>query len=484
MINRILIRIKVVQMLYSYLLTRSDFKVITEPRSATADNKFAFAVYNDLLLVLLELTGHGTRPGARKGMLDVDKKLLKSAVGAALAGDDTIKALIANESTDITQLRPSLQHLHDMITASAVYADYRKRRSPSLAEEVSMWLTVLETIVMRDTQFMETLRSVDGFTNVGLEAGIEMLIDTLNSYRDATDGYATACNDLERSLSRAYDLYVACFTLIIELTREQERRIEQAKTKYTATPDELNPNLKFVNNRLVTALENNEQIQEFLSKNPVNWATELSLVNSLLKAITDSQIYRDYMSSDDNDYEHDCDFWRDILRTVVFTSDDFLEVLEDKSVFWNDDLQIIGTFVLKTIRQSSKAYTVSKEDDTTVEPVPEVILLDKFKDEEDARFGGELFVKAVKHRKEYRALIDRFVNNDSWDPERIAFMDIIIMITAITEVVEFPNIPLPVTMNEYVEIANDYSSPKSGQFVNGILFNIVTALKAEGKVFK
>ena len=143
MINRILIRIKVVQMLYSYLLTRSDFKVITEPRSATADNKFAFAVYNDLLLVLLELTGHGTRPGARKSMLDVDKKLLKSAVGAALAGDDTVKALIATESTDIAQLRPSLQHLHDMITASAVYADYRKRRSPSLAEEVSMWLTVL-----------------------------------------------------------------------------------------------------------------------------------------------------------------------------------------------------------------------------------------------------------------------------------------------------------------------------------------------------
>lgn len=480
MINRILIRIKVVQMLYSYLLTRSDFKVITEPRSATADNKFAFAVYNDLLLVLLELTGHSTSPGVRKCMLDVDKKMLKSTVGAALAGDDTVKALIVGDATDIAQLRPLLQHLHDVITTSAVYTDYRKRRSPSLAEEVNMWLTVIETIVMRDERFMEALRSVDGFTNVGLETGVTMMVDTLNSYRDATDGYAVARRNLERSLSQAYDLYIACFALVVELTREQERRIEQAKTKYTATADELNPNLKFVNNRLVTALEKNEQIREFVSKASVNWATELSLINSLLKAITESKIYQEYMSSADTDYAQDCDFWRDILRTVIFTSDDFIEALEDKSIFWNDDLQIIGTFVLKTIRQSSNAYVGENISDS----VPCIILLDKFKDEEDAQFGDELFVKAVKHREEYRTFIDRFINSDSWDSDRIAFMDIVIMITAITEVVEFPNIPLPVTMNEYVEIANDYSSSKSGQFVNGILFNIVSALRAEGKVFK
>lgn len=465
-------------MLYSYLLTRTDFKLILEPTSASADNKFAFAVYNDLLLTLLELTGHTTKAGSRRSLLDLDKKLLKSKVGAALAGEDALKKYILDNSTDIDVLRPALQPLADLVAASTVYKDFRRRRSATLADEVSLWLTLLETVVTRNEGYMKALRSVDGFSTVGFETGVKMFIQTLMSYRDSVDGYQAALNNLTRSLDQAYDLYVSCFALIIELTREQRRRLEQAKSKFLASAEDRNPNTRFVDNAFVAELEKNQQIETFMSKGVVSWETDITLINSLLKAITASKIYRDYMEAPATDYATDCEFWRDVMRTVVFTSDDFLEALEDKSVFWNDDLQIMGTFVLKTIRQSSNT---PPEGDSAASTV---VLLDKFKDQEDAEFGARLFVDAVRHREEYRQLIDRFVDSDSWDPERIAFMDIVIMIVAITELVEFPNIPLAVTMNEYVDIANDYSAPKSGQFVNGVLFNVVNALRADGKILK
>ncbi len=472
MINRILIRMKVVQMLYSYLLTQTDFKIAPAPDSSSADKKFAYAVYEDLLLVLLELSGNSAVAGRLKGALDVEKKLGKSKVGAVLAADSTVREFIAKDNSDIKLLIPTLQKIHDKIADSSAFKDYKKRRSPSLPEEVNLWTSVFETIVVRDQAFLDALRSTERFTNAGLEQGLALFVDTLRSYRDTRGDYTTACKDLERSLDQAYQLYVSFFGLIVMLTREEERRIEAAKSKFLANADELNPNTRFVDNRFAARLLDSPDVETFLEKCPVNWDTEFALVNSLLADIKSSSVYKEYMERTDSDYAADCEFWRDILRTVVFTSDDLLEVLENKSVFWNDDLQIMGTFVLKTIRQSA------------VSPDSPVVLLPKYKDEEDAKFGAELFVSTVRHREEYRAYIDSMVNNDSWDPDRLVFMDIVIMLTAITELVDYPNIPLAVTMNEYVEIANDYSSPKSGQFVNGILFNIVNMLRDKGVIIK
>jgi N utilization substance protein B len=171
-------------------------------------------------------------------------------------------------------------------------------------------------------------------------------------------------------------------------------------------------------------------------------------------------------------YAADCEFWRNIMRNVVFTSDELAEALEEKSVYWNDDLQIIGTFVLKTIKQSANA------------PEDAIKMLPQYKDEEDSRFGNELFIDSVKNREVYRSYIDSLINVGNWDPERIAFMDIVIMTTAISELINYPAIPLAVTMNEYVEIANTYSAAKSGQFINGILYNVVNKLREEGKINK
>lgn len=178
------------------------------------------------------------------------------------------------------------------------------------------------------------------------------------------------------------------------------------------------------------------------------------------------------MAEDETSFAKDCELWRTLLRMVVFPSDSLAEALEQRSVYWNDDLTIMGTFVLKSIKHFAAAKS------------GEVNLLPIYKDEEDARFGPELFLTAIKERDTYRSYIDRFVNDSSWDPERLAFMDIVILVTAITELLKFPSIPMAVTMNEYVEIANYYSTPRSGQFINGVLFSIANYLKEEGKLNK
>ena len=185
-----------------------------------------------------------------------------------------------------------------------------------------------------------------------------------------------------------------------------------------------------------------------------------------------SEVYAAYMSAPATDRAADCDFWRTVFRTIILPSDDLAEVLESKSLYWNDDIDIMGTFVLKTIKRIG---TSDKAD---------VSLLPQYKDDEDARFGADLFLDTVNHFDDYRAYIDKFINSSQWDPERLAFMDIVIMTTAIAEMLNYPQIPIPVTLNEYIEIANSYSTPRSGAFVNGILYSVINYLKEQGKLTK
>lgn len=182
--------------------------------------------------------------------------------------------------------------------------------------------------------------------------------------------------------------------------------------------------------------------------------------------------YKEYMAKESVSRADDCELWRALFKSVILPSDELAEALESKSVYWNDDLDIMGTFVLKTIKR------IGGSDE---EPVP---LLPKFKDDEDARFGAELFMDAVDNYDEYRSYIDKFVNSNQWDPDRLAFMDGVIMTAAIAELLNFPAIPVPVTLNEYIEIANSYSTPRSGQFINGILYSVINFLRSEGKLLK
>lgn len=474
MVNRILIRIKVVQMLYSYLLTRSEFKIDATPETTSKDKKYAYAVYLDLIFLVLELSGLRFKRSddSMSPTIDVDRLIAGNRVGKALFDNDTIKAIILRGGASVEGFDSLLQDLSDAMVKSSAYRDYKKIKNPGLADDVRFWLTVINTIIAKDERVVAVMRQNEAFTIVGFNTGVRQISDTLTSYQDSRMTYVNAGRELKASLDMAYELYYSLFVLMMELTREQALRLDNAKTKYLATNEDLNPNTRFVDNRFIARLENNEDLKAYLEQHPVSWTDEPSLIRSLLDRILESKIYDDYMNAPADDYAADCDFWRNILRAVILPSDDLAEALETKSIYWNDDLPIMGTFVIKSIKQFASS------------PDENVRFLPQYKDSEDEAFGPEIFRYAVENRETYRSYIDRFINSSQWDPERLAFMDIVVMIAAIAELINYPAIPVPVTMNEYIEIANSYSTSRSGQFINGILFSIVRYLNDEGIISK
>ena len=194
-------------------------------------------------------------------------------------------------------------------------------------------------------------------------------------------------------------------------------------------------------------------------------------LRAVLRAIMASEIYQEYMEFPATDFKNDCEFWKNIYKSVIFINPDFLEALEEKSVFWNDDLDTIGTFVLKTVKRIEDKQAFDS-------------IMDTYKDEEDAKFGAELFADVVNNKIEYREYISNALDRKLWDSDRLAFMDIVILMTAIAEILNFPKIPLSVSINEYVEIAKAYSTRKSGQFVHGVLASVLKTLKEQGILLK
>lgn len=473
MINRILIRVKVVQMLYSYLLTQSEFHIDAAPEAPSADRRFAYTVYLDLLLSVMELSGISTARGRGTQPLAVERILRENRVGAALAATDELKTTLTRGNSDIDAMRPYLQRVADAVAASDVYRDYKKTKTRTPADDARFWSVVLETVLLKDPALAAFMRTLPGFTGKGLEMGLAAAKASLAAFGDARLGYLTAKTDLQRSLDKAYDLYYGLFELMVEITREQRKRLEAAKEKYVPTAADLNPATKFVDNAFVARLEADEVFAERMEKSPMHWDDDTVLVPRLLDAILASDLYKNYMEEPASDYASDCELWRELCKSIILPSDDLAEAMESRSVFWNDDMQVMGTFVLKSLRQMA-----------SVPENAQLPFLPQYKDAEDEAFGPELFTLAVDHRDEYRSYIDRFINAEHWDPERLAFMDIVIMTCAIAELLNYPAIPVPVTMNEYVEIANSYSTARSGQFVNGLLYAVSEYLRAEGKLTK
>lgn len=281
---------------------------------------------------------------------------------------------------------------------------------------------------------------------------------------------ATIKKELQKSLDKSYELYNAIFKLIIELTDFQENELEEAKGKFLPTEKDLNPNMRFVNNGLVEKLRENETLQEYFEDNHITWTDNAIFMKLMLNKILNSDIYKEYMAMEKTDFKSDCHVWRELLKNVILPDDDLSEELEARSVYWNDDLEIVGQFAIKTIKRF---------EDEVENP-----LMPQFKDDEDREFAENLFEKTIEQKDESNALIDKFVKDERWEPERIALMDRIVMCVAITEAQCYAEIPTRVTLNEYIEIAKSYSTRKSGQFVNGILNTVFHHLKTTGKMFK
>ncbi len=467
MINRILIRIKVIQILYSYLLTRSEFSVESAPINATRDKKYAYTIYFDLLLLILQFSGYKIS----KESISSSTLFANSKVAKILAQDDVIKNCILKDNNDFNNYDNIINNLYHRIISSTIYKDFAKNKSPQIQDEANFWIVIFQSIILKDELFINASRKNENFTMNGYESGIKLSIESLNNLSISQSSFSNAQTALDVSLSKSYDLYFCIFKLMIELTKFQSKQIEAGKNKFLPTADDLNPNTRFVDNRLIQALIESPNFEEQISSSSINWEEEPILIQNLNNSIQASDIYEKYMSAKDNSFVDDCNLWKNILKNIIFNNDEFIELLENKSTYWNDDLHIIGTFVIKTIKQ------FANNQDAILSPISQ------YKDLEDAEFGYTLFKETITNFDLYREYINQFITNQ-WDSERLAFMDIVIMTTAIAEMLTFPLIPIPVTLNEYIEIANSYSTSKSGQFINGILYSVIKHLKEEGKLNK
>lgn len=289
-------------------------------------------------------------------------------------------------------------------------------------------------------------------------------------YQNGGKNLDTAEKELFFSLSKAYDLYNYLLLLMVEVTKQANKRLNAAKNKLVPTKEELFPNTKFVENRFIAQLEVNKQLLEFSNNQKKTWENEADFVKTLCDKILESDIYKEYMASETSSYEEDRELWRKLYKNIIFNNIELDQVLEDQSLYWNDDKEIVGTFVLKTIKRFDEKNGAKQE------------LLPEFKDEEDQDFARRLFRRTILNADYYRHLISE--NTKNWDLDRVAFMDVVIMQIALAEILSFPNIPVSVSLNEYVEIAKLYSTPKSGGFINGTLDGIVNSLKKENKLTK
>ena len=299
------------------------------------------------------------------------------------------------------------------------------------------------------------------------------VVQMLYAYMVSKDSMTltTAKKELTKSLDKSYELYNALLKLMIELTDVQDLRLDEAKHKFLPTEEDLNPNMRFVENEFVKRLRADQTLADFVDDKKINWRDDELFVRLLLDKILRSEEYQEYMEMPKTSLVRDGEVWYQVMKKVVLPDENLLEHLQSMSVYYtDDDLQIMGQFVMKTIRRF---------EDEEAQPI-----LPQYKNDDDSKFGEQLFSKAVAEMEENNSYIDQFVKTEKWDVERIALMDRVVMCTALTEIRNYPSIPVNVSLNEYIELAKDYSTRRRGQFVNGLLNAVVNKLRADKVIIK
>jgi transcription antitermination factor NusB len=289
-------------------------------------------------------------------------------------------------------------------------------------------------------------------------------------YKNQDRTIAKAEKELFFSIGKAYDLYHYLLLLIVELAFVSEKKIDTAKAKIIPTHEDLNPNTRFIDNKVIKQLAENIQLNSYAESNTITWTDQEDYIRLLFDKLVKSDLYINYMNAEKNSYQDDKKFVEKFFLTLVAADDDFYSLMEEKSIYWNDEIEFIISMVIKTIKG------LNENDDQYTS------LMSLFKDAEDEDYVKTLFRKAVVNHTEHVEMIQK--NTKNWDLERIAFMDILIMELALTELKEFPNVPVKVSFNEYLEIAKFYSTSNSSNFINGILDKLVKELKEIGKVKK
>lgn len=288
-------------------------------------------------------------------------------------------------------------------------------------------------------------------------------------YQNGNKNIDTAEKELFFSLAKAYDLYNYLLALIVAITHEARKRleVEQAKARREGRPE---PSQKFAYNRFAMQLEENKMLNDFLETQKRSWNDEADFLRKLYNQIAESQMYKEYIDDAEDNYAADRELWRKIYRTLIQENEDLDALLEEQSLYWNDDKEIVDTFVLKTIKRFDEKNKGKQE------------LLPEYDSDEDKDFARKLFRATIMNGEEYQHYMSEASRN--WDFSRLAYMDIVIMQIALAEMMTFPSIPINVTINEYVDLAKLYSTSRSGGYINGMLDAIARHLIKSGRLLK
>lgn len=277
--------------------------------------------------------------------------------------------------------------------------------------------------------------------------------------------------ELLHGVNKMYDLYIYYLTMFDNFTHFAELRMEEAKRKKFTKEEDLNPNLKFINNRFIQLLKENVAIKNASITTKINWSgdVEQDVLKKLYNSFIQNELYLEYMDSEEQSFEEDKNFIVSLFRKEICNFELLLHFFEEKSIYWQDDIDLVCSMVIKTLKTFKSPADTYKE------------ILPLYKDDEE-EFIRELLRKAVNNLKTNYAVIAEHTRN--WESDRIALMDRLLMSLAITEAQAFPYIPINVTLNEYIEISKFYSTPKSNSFINGILDKIFAEMQKDGSIKK
>ena len=275
--------------------------------------------------------------------------------------------------------------------------------------------------------------------------------------------------NLVASIDKAYDLYFHLLALIPAIAEYASERIRIGENKKLPTYDDLHPNRKFVENKLIARLVEDEGLAKELKARKLSWHDNRDLIVALYNALTKQVFFQKYMASEERSFKEDAQLVSDIYMNMLEEFEPLETVLEAQSILWNDDLGFILTMVSRTVLSVRESHESIK-------------FMPQFKSDEDLDFAKRLLKYSIEGYERISALIDKSMNN--WDIERVALMDSVILVVGIAEAEGFTSIPTRVTMNEYIDIAKYYSTNSSGGFINGVLDKVISQLSEEGKIIK
>jgi len=271
------------------------------------------------------------------------------------------------------------------------------------------------------------------------------------------------------NIKKATDLYVLQLLLMVEIRNLSFEHIEIKKKNFLATDEDRNPSLKFVNNRVIKAILDSPEITDYAAKNKlISWKDNREYVRIILDDLVQSEDYKTYTNSNISSFSEDQAFIMGLFKKILAPNEKLFDYYESLNLSWVDDYPLVNTALLKVMKQMKEGDLFSLKQ------------LEVKKDDEE--FLIDLFRKTVLHQQEFTSDIDDKTPN--WDTERIADMDMILIKMALTEFVYFPSIPTKVTINEYIEIAKDYSTRKSSYFINGVLDKLLKDFSKSGRLNK